>query len=84
MQPLTFKIAIPEDRRISLELPPDIAPGPAEILVVVQPQNDTSISDQFTIADVGWSPTKAAAIRATLASFVDDWDDPRMDIYNAL
>ena len=84
MQTITFKVAIPKDRRISLDLPADVAPGPAEILVVVRPQTQTVAHSQLTIADLGWSPTKAAAVRAKLASFIEDWDDPRLDVYNEL
>jgi len=84
MQTVTFKVAIPKDRRISLDLPIDIAPGPAEILVVVQPQTQTVTQGALTIADLGWSPAKAATTRGRLASFVEDWDDPRLDIYNEL
>jgi hypothetical protein len=79
MQTLNLKIAIPHDHWISLELPKEIPPGPAEILVIIQPQ-----ASPLTIADLGWSPEKAAAVRAQLASFVEDWDDPRMDVYNGL
>ncbi len=84
MQTITFQVAIPKDRRISLDLPVDIAPGPAEILVVVQPQTQAAVPGRLTIADLGWSPTKAAAVRAKLASFIEDWDDPRLDVYNGL
>ena len=84
MQAITFRVSIPKDRRISLDLPVDIAPGPAEILVIIQPQTKTLVPGQLTIADLGWSPIKAAAVRAKLASFVEDWDDPRLDVYNEL
>ena len=80
MQTIALTVSIPPDRRLALELPRSISPGPAEILVVVQPQP----SSQLTIADLGWSPEKAAAVRAELASFAQDWDDPRMDVYNEL
>lgn len=38
----------------------------------------------LTIADLGWTPEQAAAIRAQLAAFADDWDDPAMDVYDEL
>ncbi len=38
----------------------------------------------LTIDDLGWSQEKAAVIREQLAPFVEDWDDPRLDVYNAL
>ncbi len=82
MQTVSFQVAIPQDRHINLDLPLEIAPGPADILIVVQPRA-LSVS-QLSIADLGWTPTKAAVIREQLASFVEDWDDPRMDVYNEL
>ncbi len=48
----------------------------------VQPQ--VASSRPLTIDDLGWSPAKAAVVREQLASFVEDWDDPRLDVYNAL
>jgi hypothetical protein len=34
------------------------------------------------LADRGISPEQAADLRARLASFVQDWDRPEMDIYD--
>lgn len=38
----------------------------------------------LTIRDIGWTREKAADVRAQLASFVDDWDDPAMNVYDDL
>jgi hypothetical protein len=38
---------------------------------------------QLTIEDLGWTPEYAQAVRARLASFAEDWDDPAMDVYNS-
>jgi|YNPBryBLVA2012_1023415.scaffolds.fasta_scaffold54204_1 hypothetical protein len=84
MQAITYKIAIPEERRISLDLPEEIVPGPAEILVIIQPQPKAPLASKLTISDLGWTQERAAAIRSQLASFTQDWDDPRMDVYNEL
>ena len=84
MQTVTFQVAIPNDRRISLDLPVDIEPGPAEIVVMVRPQARDGVQSQLTIADLGWTTNKAAAVQAKLASFVEDWDGPRLDVYNEL
>ncbi|MDP8228740.1 MAG: hypothetical protein P9M15_04740 [Candidatus Electryoneaceae bacterium] len=35
-----------------------------------------------TIYDLGWTHEKAVRIRAQLASFASDWDDPEMDVYD--
>lgn len=82
MHTLTLNLSIPKSRRIQLDLPPEIAPGPAEILVVVQPQ--AAPVRPLNITDLGWSVSKATVVRERLAAFAEDWDDPRMDIYNEL
>ena len=38
---------------------------------------------QLTIEDLGWTPEYAQVVRARLASFAEDWDDPAMDVYNS-
>jgi hypothetical protein len=35
-----------------------------------------------TIRDLGWTREHAREVRAKLATFAMDWDDPSMDIYN--
>lgn len=37
---------------------------------------------KLTIRDLGWTRERAREVRAKLATFAVDWDDPRMDIYN--
>lgn len=36
----------------------------------------------LTISDLGWTREQARDVRARLATFAADWDDPSMDIYN--
>jgi hypothetical protein len=36
----------------------------------------------LTTRDLGWTRQEAAKVRAQMASFAADWDDPAMDIYN--
>jgi hypothetical protein len=86
MQAISYRTSIPQNRRLRLTLPPEITPGPAEILVVIQPEIQPQIASSrpLTFEDLGWSQVKAAVVREQLASFVEDWDDPRMDVYNAL
>jgi hypothetical protein len=40
------------------------------------------IARSLTISDLGWTREKAMEVRARLAAFAVDWDDPKMDIYN--
>lgn len=35
-----------------------------------------------SLSEVGMTPDEAKALRARLASFAREWDDPRMDVYN--
>jgi hypothetical protein len=79
---MSLNLSIPKSRRIQFDLQVEVAVGPAEILVVVQPQ--AAPIQPLTITDLGWSVTKATVIRERLAAFAEDWDDPRMDIYNEL
>ncbi|GIK64925.1 MAG: hypothetical protein BroJett018_27190 [Chloroflexota bacterium] len=39
---------------------------------------------ELTIEDLGWTPDQAAAIRAQLSAFAEDWDDPAMDVYDEI
>ena len=84
MQAITFRVDSPKTRTLSFDLPATIPFGPAEVLLVVQPESNLPTSSSLTIDDLGWTEAKAAEVRTHLASFVEDWDDPRMDIYNDL
>ena len=37
---------------------------------------------KLTIHDLGWTRERAREVRAKLATFAVDWDDPSMDVYN--
>jgi hypothetical protein len=37
---------------------------------------------KLTIRDLGWTRERAKEVRAKLATFAVDWDDPSMDVYN--
>ena len=37
---------------------------------------------KLSIHDLGWSRERAREVRAKLATFATDWDDPSMDVYN--
>ena len=37
---------------------------------------------RLTIHDLGWTRERAREVRARLATFAVDWDDPSMDVYN--
>ncbi|HEY3322620.1 MAG TPA: hypothetical protein VGP72_19340 [Planctomycetota bacterium] len=46
------------------------------------PKRAREAGARLTIADLGWTVEDAANVRAKLASFAEDWDDPKMDAYN--
>ncbi len=39
-------------------------------------------NNKLTIRDLAWTRERAREVRAKLAAFAVDWDDPSMDIYN--
>jgi hypothetical protein len=41
-----------------------------------------SLRRELTIKDLVWTREEAMQVRAQLATFAPDWDDPAMDIYN--
>jgi hypothetical protein len=59
-----------------------------------QPEDDKSTSEDaknltplmtpLRIEQLGWSRADAADVRSRLHSFADDWDDPDMDVYDAV
>ena len=46
------------------------------------PKTLPRVLPKLTIRDLGWTREQAREVRAKLASFALDWDDPSMDIYN--
>ena len=37
----------------------------------------------LTLRDLGWTREQAMTVRGKLSGFGEDWDDPRMDVYDA-
>ena len=46
------------------------------------PHGDDRPTKGRTISEIGMSPEEARELRARLASFAHEWDDPRMDVYD--
>jgi hypothetical protein len=44
----------------------------------------TPLKTPLRIEQLGWSREDAADVRARLHSFAADWDDPDMDVYDAV
>lgn len=42
------------------------------------------VKTPLRIDQLGWSRADAADVRARLHSFAEDWDDPEMDVYDAV
>jgi len=54
-----------------------VEPAPRKHAKTVSPAEP-----KLTIRDLGWTRERAREVRAKLATFAVDWDDPSMDIYN--
>jgi hypothetical protein len=78
MKTLTVRTTIGADRQLTISLPEDVAPGPAEVVVVVNPVGPVDLAAR------GWTQAEAADVRARLRSFEADWDAPGMDAYDAI
>ena len=61
------------------DLPDQIEPSHDEKAICLA-QSSTHVR----VEQLGWSRADAADVRARLQSFADDWDDPTMDVYDAL
>lgn len=42
------------------------------------------VTAPLRIDQLGWTRAEAADIHARLQSFAEDWDDPDMDVYDAI
>ena len=84
MKTFTTRAHITPDHRMIVQAPPDIPPGDVEVVVVVEETGARPQASTLTIHDIGWSQDKAREVRTKLATFAEDWDDPRMDVYNDL
>lgn len=73
---LTSVEGIYRNGRIELtEQPPDISEGARVIVTFIK-------SDAIDLATQGIDSTQAELLRAQLATFAEDWNNPEMDIYN--
>lgn len=79
MKTLTVRTTIGRDRQLTIRLPDDVAPGPAEVVVVVNP-----VPPGVDLVARGWTEAEAADTRARLKSFEADWEAPGMEAYDAL
>ncbi len=54
----------------------------AQALLMQAIQNDAQSRQGVLLKDYGIDPAQAAEIRASLASFADEWNQPEMDVYD--
>jgi len=79
MKTVTVRTTIGPDRELTICLPDDVKPGPAEVVVVVNP-----VPAGVDLVARGWTEQEAADTRARLKSFEADWEAPGMEAYDAL
>jgi len=73
---LTMVRGVYRNGRIELSETPGEVRDEAQVLVTFLPVGDVDLSAQ------GIDPEQAAELRARLASFTEDWDQPEMDVYD--
>lgn len=78
MKTLTVRTTIGADRQLTIPLPDDVSPGPAEVVVIVHPLQGEDLRSR------GWTAVEAAETRARLKSFEADWEAPGMEAYDVL
>jgi len=55
-----------------------------ELIRIIVATGPPSSRSEVNLAERGISPEQAADLRTRLRTFMDDWDDPTMEAYNAL
>jgi len=79
MKTLTMRTTIGASRQLTISLPDDVQPGPAEVVVILNP-----LAEGLDLKTRGWTEAEAAETRARLKSFEADWEAPGMEAYDAL
>jgi hypothetical protein len=86
MEALKLAVTVPKSRKLTLQLPESVHPGDVEILILHRKGKNSekvsTVSGEFNLQDLDINPQRAAELREKLSSF-SDWDDPKMDVYNA-
>lgn len=61
MQAAKISIVIPSDRRVDLQLPPDLPEGPAEVIVLISPRQKPATPDKRAALGMDRGKVKIAA-----------------------
>ena len=65
-----------------------VVQGPQSVLLAADQSGTvtfhTGMARPRPISELGWTAEQAAALRHKMAAFAQDWDDPAMDVYDAL
>lgn len=77
MKTLTIRTTIDANRQLTIPLPDDVQPGPAEVVVILN-----SLAEGVQLKARGWTETEAAGTRARLKSFKADWEAAGMEAYD--
>ncbi len=65
-----------------LETPAEIKESRVIITFLNENGEKESANGSINLAELGISTGEAANLRASFATFAEDWDDPALDIYN--
>jgi hypothetical protein len=85
MEALKLSVDIDERRKVSVDLPPSIPLGKAEIMLIIQPMtNGRERKGEIDLAARGITPEQAAEMRNRVISFEEDWNAPGMEVYDEL
>lgn len=77
MKTLTIRTTIDANRQLTIPLPNDVQPGPAEVVVILNP-----LAEGVQLKARGWTETEVAGTRARLKSFEADWEAAGMEAYD--
>lgn len=82
MKTFTVHATIGLDQQLKISVPPDVAPGPAEVVVILNPLNPSA--GKLNRNALAWTEAETVETRERLRSFEEDWEAPGMEAYDAL
>ncbi|MDW7682460.1 MAG: hypothetical protein SCK70_17980 [bacterium] len=85
METIKLAVDIDRERKVVVDLPPDIPLGKAEIMIIIQPLKlKKERRGEVDLVARGITMEQAADMRNRVLSFEEDWNAPGMEIYDEL